>query len=381
MAQEGDVEPPCDLRADRVVEPLVVYAGDEVTVRTRISAKCDPSQRPGVDIMYVVDRSITVHQDGLLDSIKDGLTAFTVAMDFERSSAGLITFAARSQVATNLTKDQQRVLNAIQTIRLSEESDTKGLAAAFRTAVGKLDNDGDEGNEKIVLIAIAGPDAANALVNMPTVTNAARNAGIKVIFLLFPFARYRHYIEAASDCDMDCPRYQLGANVVEKWAWSVDESNFVERVEYLADRLMRARMLDRVVLEEYLHSGAVLAPGSVAPPANQIGQRLQWTLNAVPEEGITLSYRARMIYPDETYPVADSVSLEAVDDLGASVMVPLDNPEIEVRAPSTRPTVPPTATDLPPTATPTPTPTATAEASATPESRLIYLPLTRHDAN
>jgi hypothetical protein len=375
------VSPPCDLSAQRDVSPLRIYAGEEVTVTTRIEADCSPRKGRGVDIMFVVDRSITVHEQKLLDPIKDGLSAFVLAMDFEGSSAGLITYASRDQVVTNLTHDQARVLNGIRTIRLAEENDIRGVDGAFRKAVGKLDNDGDPANEKIVLITVAGQDQSQQLVSMPTVTNSARNAGVKVIFLLFPGARYRHLVEAASDCDANCPMYGLTGGPQGKWAWYVDDTDYEDRLKALADRLLRARMLDKVEHEEYLHSGAVLVPGSLSPPAGQAGLRLLWSLDTIPDTGITLTYRARMIYPDETYPVADSVVLEALDDLGARYPVPLANPDVEVLNPASRPTEVPTAT-LTPTATAapaTPTPTATAVSPEPAENR-IFLPLARHDA-
>jgi hypothetical protein len=375
--------PPCDLSAQRDVSPLRIYAGEEVTVTTRIEADCSPRKGKGVDIMFVVDRSITVHEDKLLQPIKDGLSAFVLAMDFEGSSAGLITYASSDQVVSNLTHDQARVLNGIRTIRLAEENDIRGVDGAFRKAVGKLDNDGDPENEKIVMITVAGQDQSQQLVSMPTVTNSARNAGVKVVFLLFPGARYRHLVEAASDCDANCPMYGLSGGPQGKWAWYVDATDYEDRLKALADRLLRARMLDKVELEEYLHSGAVLVPGSLSPPAGQAGLRLLWSLDTIPEPGITLTYRARMIYPDETYPVADSVILEAVDDLGARYPVPLANPDIEVLNPASRPTEVPTATAIVPTATAvpaTPTPTATIAPSPEPADDRIFLPLARYDA-
>ncbi len=374
--ETGAAGPPCDASATRSVGPSTVYAGDTVTMTTAIQAYCGDAKPRGIDVMFVVDRSITVHEDGLLDSIQTGLTNFVLAMDFESSTAGLITYARQDQIATNLTHDQSRVLNAIRSIRLSEENDVRGVDGAFRKAVGKLDNDGDPANQKVVFITVAGVDQSQALVNMPTVTNSARNAGVKVIFLLFPQARYRHLVEAASDCTSNCPTYQLGSKVATKWAWPVDERNYAETTSMLATRLLRARAIDRIVHEEYLHSGAVLVPGSVSPPATQVGQRLLWDLAGVPARGLTLTYRARMIYPNETYPVADSAVLEVVDDLGENHPIAVDNPDIEVLDPALRPTPVPSATATPeatPTAAATDTPTATPTETST--TVVVHLPI------
>ena len=375
-APPAQEELPCDVTYDRTVAPGTIAVNESVHVRITVNGTCPQGSR-GLDVFFVVDRSVTMFDKSYMNPTKDALQNFVNAMDFTKSMAGLITYAANEQVNQPLTTNRDSVLQAIDRIRLNEENDVRALPDAFRTATQLLDRDGIQGNDKIILIVAAGPDVDGALVNMPTVTQAARNAGVKVIFLMFPDSRYLHYVEASSDCTgSHCQSWSSRAGVIVKWAWGVDANTIDSILSGLVPILARSLGITSVAVEDYLHSGAVLVPGSVQPPQSAGSDRvLIWSRTDIPAGGMVLEYDARMIYEDETYPVTDVTELAITySDGSPAYRRDLPNPDITVLSelPTNTPGTP-DPTDTPPP-DPTDTPTATATDTQT-NGAVIYLPL------
>jgi len=366
---------PCGVTYDRTVLPPEIVVSSTVHVHIQVDGSCEGGSR-GINIFFVVDRSVTMFEDGFIDPTKSALKNFVNSMDFTKSTAGLITYADKKQVNKPLTSDRDAMLVAIDRIRLSEENDVRSLPAAFRDATQLIDRDGIEGNDKIVLIIAAGPDKDNALVNMPTVTQAARNAGVKVVFLMFPDSRYLHYVEAASDCTGTfCGLWGSRSGQLSKWAWGVDSGSIDSRLQMLVPLLLRGLELTRIEVEDFVHSGAEVLPSSVQPlPTNFAGgpayRDMIWDFNPVPPGGVRIDYDARMIFEDETYPVAELSELALWYSDGTAPRMPLPNPDIIVRSEIT-----PTPTSPRPSATPSPT---AAVATATPQGPTewrVYLPV------
>jgi|GEM_PF-4667949 hypothetical protein len=396
-------EIPCNVQADRTVEPTVANVGDKVQVDITVTGECD-NESKGIDIFFVVDRTPTMfdqsYRPRFIDALQEGLKGFVNAMDFSKSQAGVMSYAARSQVNRNLTDDQDAIIKAIDQIRMTEESDVRGLQAAFRTAVGKLDNDGDPDNQKVVMIFAAGPDTNNDLVNMPTVTQAARNAGVTVVFFQFSTREagsiYTHFIKASSDCDPKdrkvCVPYRFtaGGPVEYKYAWSVTavssptpgDHDVRTKLRDFSDFLLFGVEILQVDIHEYFNGSVTFEPNSALPPPSSPSSPPYWEANwefyGMPPDGVTVQYLVT-VNDVGSYAVTDASQAVVKFTDGREFPIDLPNPTIEVReAPQDTPTPTATATVVEPTDTPetptpdTPTPTSTAE--DTQES--IYLPLT-----
>ncbi len=388
----AQAELPCGMTADRTVSPAQVVQGERVQVRIEVNGTCAGGPK-GIDVFLVVDRSVTMFDKGYLDPTKDALMRFVNAMDFTKSKGGLITFASSENVGSNLTSDRDSLLQAIRTIRLSQETDVRGLQGAFRTATQKLDNDGAPGNERVIIIVVAGPDVNQALLNMPTVTQAARNAGVKVVFLMFPDSQYVHYIEAASDCTGSfCGLWGSRSGTLSKWAWGVDKTGTAddidERFKILIDLLLREPSLTGLGVNDSLYAGVTFVAGSASPPARILGggADLFWDLTAVPPGGLVITYE---VTADDIgrYRTAVVTRLEVALSDNTRTTVALPNPEIEVLdpalitptvtiTPSPTATEPATSTPTQPAVTDTPTPTPSPTPTEPPALQPVFLPWT-----
>lgn len=391
-AQEepAPIAPPgCDPVSSRTVTPAEVWPGGAVEVDLMFDPACRPFDEIGVDVMFVVDRSITMGTKRYFAPTRAALGDFVLAMNMETSSAGLISFASTDSISRNLTKDRDDLIRAINAIRLTEEADTRGLLGALRTATEKLSS-GTEGNEKIVMIVVAGSESSQPLVNMPTVTQAARNAGVKFVFLMFPDARFTHFVQSASLCHAGCPSWRgprAGDPVVTRWAWGVevDGANGIEAViDILIEKLLREISVTSIEFWESFEDDVVFDEPSASPPPSRVdfGEDAFWTYADTPPGGRRITYSAQMLREGATYPVTRRTEVTVGYSDGFRTTYLLDNPEVRVlegAPPSPTPTqtgVPPTATETPdvPTDTPVPPSATPPPTDETPEGIEIFMP-------
>jgi len=378
---------PCGITYDRTVAPRQVYAEETVHVKITLSGgnaePCAGTQRH-VNLFFVVDNSVPMFEYDLIQPTREAMIDFANQMS-SSSKAGLITYAADYSIKAPLNSERSRLLTSIRTMRNENENDVRGLSGALRKATELLDNDGTPGYERMVVTIIAGPDVDRQLVDLPTVTQAAINAGVKFAFLLFfedrpggraRFeARYEHYVGAASPCaptDAACINW---ATYGRRWAWPVavedvgtyawDES-IKAVLANLATRLLRPLRINGVGFREEMNSGATFLANSASPPPSGGDARApEWVFTgAIPAGGITIEYDARMVIPGETYPVTDQTYFNVTYSDGSPGFRNLPNPEVTVLDPSEI-TPTPSATGAPPADTPTrtatpdePTPTA-----------------------
>ncbi len=384
------VAPPgCHPLSDRTVAPSEVWAGGSVDVDIMFDPACRPFDEIGIDVMFVVDRSITMGTEDYFEPTRAALGDFVLAMNMETSSAGLVTFARNDSISRNLTSDRDDLIRAINGIRLTEEDDTRGLLGALRTATEKLTS-GTLGNEKVVMIVVAGSESSQPLVNMPTVTQAARNAGVRFVFLMFPDARFTHFVESASLCHAGCPSWRgprAGDPVLIKWAWGVeaDGPNGIEPVmDILIEKLLREISVTSIEFWESFEDNVVFDESSASPPASRVdfGADAFWTYSDVPPGGRRITYKAQMLREGATYPVTRRTEVTVGYSDGFRTTYTLPNPEVKVLE-GVPPSPTPTETGAPDTPTPTldvPTATpTTTTATATPitgPDRWIYMPIT-----
>jgi len=399
-AQEAGPPPPCAFAASREVAPRDVYAGESTAITVTIDPGCRPYEEHGVDLFFVVDRSVTMGTEGFFEPTRLALRDFLVQLNTATSSAGIITFARDDSVLRNLSQDREDLLRAVDGIRLTQETEVRGMLGAVRTATQKLDNDGSPDNDKVVVIVVAGQEANEQLVTLPTVTQAARNIGVKFVFLMFPGARFTHFVASASDCYAGCPSWRgprAGDPVTMKWAWGVEKegtSGVRAILGQLATRLLRPATVSEVELWEGLNDDVTFVQGSAVPPPTRIDPPLDlfWTLTNLISTRQVIAFQARMGAVG-TYPVSLRSELRVQYSDGFRQTIDLENPDVLVRDPGSRPTVPATPTLPAPTATPTATQAqVTSTASSTvvvstpatptlpPPSEAVYMPFAANGA-
>jgi hypothetical protein len=379
--------PPFTFTANRTVAPLDVMTGD--TVHVQITAQGQTtSVSKGLDVFFLVDRSLTMFDrasnrpegKAFMDFTKEQLRTFVNAMDFSKCKAGVISYAADSQVNRPLTADQDAILNTIAQIRLSQETDVRGLQGAFRTATEKLQDDGDPDNRKFILVVNAGADTGQDLINMPTITQAARNAGVDVLFLMWTSqvvdSAYAPFVQASSDCSWArCPLWNIGSAGERRYAWRISVSGNYggEKVDTLVRDLIQHFLVGPTIAAVEVSEGYDPRVDFIpmTPPTQPTGPPyyvVLWRMAGIGPAGITIDYEARMLEPG-TYPVAADTTVRVIDSDGTAWgPYPLPNPAVTVRDPgAVTPTVtptpdvtaPPPTTLVPPTVTATRTPIAT----------------------
>lgn len=382
-------ELPCNIQADRTVDPVDVTVGDTVRVEVTVTGECD-NESKGIDIFFVIDRTPTMFNNSyrprFIDALQDGLTSFVNSMDFSKSNAGVMSYARNYQVNRNLTDDQDAIIRAINMIRMNEEAEVRGLPAAFRKATELIDNDGNPGNQKIIMIFAAGPDQNNDLVNMSTVTQAARNAGVTVVFFQFSTREagniYSHFVKAASDCDPAnqnvCVGYRFssGGTVVYKYAWAVTtlqspvphDRDVRSKLDDFAEHFLFGIDILQVDVREIFDARVeFLETSALPPPTNPTGPpywSADWEFHGMPPAGVTVEYDVK-VTEIGSYRVSDT-SQALVHYTDGQTYPPLDLPNPLLNVSEAVPDTP-TPTEETPTDTPTPvTPEATETSTPTP---------------
>ena len=83
-------------------------------VELMFDPRCTPFDEIGIDLMFVVDRSIRMRSDRYFEPTRVALGNFVVAMNMETSSAGLITYARNDSISRNLTSDRDDLIRVIE---------------------------------------------------------------------------------------------------------------------------------------------------------------------------------------------------------------------------------------------------------------------------
>ncbi|MFN2250990.1 MAG: vWA domain-containing protein [Anaerolineae bacterium] len=388
-------EMPCNVQADRTVSPVDLAVGETAHVEVTVTGECE-NESKGIDIFFVVDRTPTMFNNSyrprFIDALQDGLKSFVNAMDFSKSKAGVLSYASNYQINRNLTDDQDAIIRAINAIRMTEETEVRGLPAAFRKATELIDNDGDPDNQKIIMIFAAGPDQNNDLVNMDTVTQAARNAGVTVVFFQFSTREvgsiYTHFVKAASDCDSQdqnvCVGYRFSASgpVEYKYAWAVTtlqnpaphDRDIRSKLTDFAEHFLFGVEITQVDVREIFDWRVSFVEGSAVPPPTNPSSPPYWSADwefpgSMPAGGIKVEYDVTVTEVGTYYVSDSSQAVVAFTDGRTYAPLDLPNPLLHVSDAATvtptptptddvMPTTPPATTDTP-EVTQTITPTST----------------------
>jgi hypothetical protein len=379
------IPPPCPMTWTENAAPTDVEVGQDVHVEINIGGECERVSQ-GMDVFFVIDRTVTMFSRDLvppgskplIDLTKDAIQYFVNSMDATKSHAGVISYAADYQVNRNLGSDMEALVETIDRIRMSQETDVRGLVGAFRKATELIDNDGNPANKKYIFIITAGPDQPQELLSFPTVTQAARNAGVNVVFLMWSTrttdSAYSHYVGAASECTWsECVNW---SDYGPRYAWRVAPKGARAGVPEigtimtkLADHFLFGVTLAEIDVEDAFDP-EVMEFIPVTPPQFAPGPpytNVMWAYTGLGPTGIKIVYDATMLQ-EGTHPVALMSVLRLQDSTGRKYgPYDLPIPVVNVHA-RTSPTVPPTAPTVPTAETPTVSATTPPTATTPPPS-------------
>lgn len=139
------------------------------------------------------------------------------------------------------------------------------------------------------------------------------------------------------------------------------EQNDIKELIELYERVLTGvtgLTVQQVVVSDTLAANMELVPDSAVPPANIVGQQLQWLVD-VPVFPASFFYRVRPLDPG-VHPISDAAEADWTDSAGRTGQVAFPNVDVEV---------------IPPTSTPTPTAEATPTATGTATPKDLYLPI------
>lgn len=101
---------------------------------------CAPQQVHAVDVILVIDRSNSMAGQKL-DDAKQAAQTLVGLMDLSRDQVGLVSFAGRATLDQQLTHDQNTLLDAIDTITTTNDTNIfEGVARAERELAGRRHN-------------------------------------------------------------------------------------------------------------------------------------------------------------------------------------------------------------------------------------------------
>ncbi len=182
---------PCGVQAKRTIEPRAVEEGGVFNVKVNYDYDCT-NKAKRINLILLVETTIDARniadRNGLLRSLKDGLSSFVHTTDFANGTTGGLTLVGVDytyRVPLRGDRDgRDALLQAIEGISLKPISGPVGLGAALVDAVGRLPTGVAGAGESWVIIFDRGaPEFVNN--QQPPVTivdgcNRAVTAGVNI---------------------------------------------------------------------------------------------------------------------------------------------------------------------------------------------------------
>ena len=382
----------CNPVAERVVDPLVVPAGDSVDVSVNFDYTCTDVERT-IFFYLVVENSENLNGGrSFFRNAKDGMEAFVEEIDYSvGSQGGLIVYTANESERVAL-RDGEGGKRALQTA-------VKGLSTAGRSANGAsdavelameklLEAEVPENAHRVIVIVDAGAAIAVALDDTLAACQAAADADIQVAVMSLRDSEAR-----LAECAPEHLRHS---------GYRPEGIDMPPEFTEMGDGISRADQADRVNVFEQIDSGFKFQLGSGDPRdpdvffANEIGWDL---LPPPPEGGQELGFKL-----DVSMDAAGTIGQTSLQTYmtmfyadGSIAEIELDNPEVCVHPPGNpafcedfigtltppAPTAVPTMTPETPPTDPPPTeppPTATSDDPVEPTpgdgtDGMIYMPV------
>lgn len=378
----SDLPSPCSARQSgtgKSAAPKAIGLGQQVTVTLRLALDC-PSTGFPMDFVLLIDRSSSMAGRTMVETL-DAAIAFVDEVSLSRSRVGVISFAQRASIDSELSRDRMRLERAIRGIEA--DGDTN-ISAGLATAGSMLARSGSPpgGLSTVILLTDGRDNYGPSFVEAQA--DVLKAMGVHIVTIGLGYEIDRALLSSIASSPDDA---YLGARSAELAAL----------YRRLAGELgsLSAR---EVILRDVLPEDMRYVDGSARPKAEfRPGRVLEWRLPALPQRGITLSYR---LQPEALGERPTNVEADAryIDSEGRSGFHLFEVPRVRVlfapptstptpsatptasftpsASPSSSPTPSPSATPDSPSSEATPTGTRTEVATATPAApRPIYLPL------
>ncbi len=306
----------CSLMPDKTAAPPVINLGETVRVTLNFSSSCPPDIAP-VDIMLVMDTSLSMADDNKIVNAKRAAKAFLDKVDFSQSRVGLVIFNHDAGLKVPLTQDKQRLISGIDQMM---PAGLTNISAAIDIAHTELMRDPQGRQLSMVVLT----DGYNTVPTDPVPVAAARAKADNILIAAFC---------AGDDGDCD-PGLAEAASRGDLYYLVQDSSRLVELYEQLATTLQLNEVVSLKVTDtvpanmEYV-GGAVPVPDSVTPqPSGETV--LVWNLpGKFPPGGLSYDLKPKEV---GTWPTNVSAIGDIVDrkNLPGRAVFPI--PQVIVKA-------------------------------------------------
>lgn len=346
--------PPCLAMTDKVIVPSVVVLGGTTRVSLGVRSSCATQTQPA-DLVVVMDTSLSMTEDNKSVLAKEAAQNFVEVLNLDRDQVSLAEFndAQNARILVPLSDERYRVQRALAELSLIGGTD---LAAAITVAQGELSSLRHDPRNAAVMILLT--DGQSPRAPALAAAQAARSAGTQI------FA-----IGIGRDVNQDLLERIASPGL---YFYTRSGEELTEIYQEIA-RVVQETDIKNVLITDTLRADvALFGYGDPAPTIS--GKTLTWRIDAMPVQGITVTYQIAPSVVGE-YPPSTAVAHGSfVTNSGVTETFQFPHPTLRVVAPTPTPTLTPTLTPTP-TITPTPTPTRTPTVTPTPAVYRAYVPL------
>ena len=274
----------CQTTRDKTAAPSPVQLGDPVTVRLDLAGSC-PKREIKADVVLVIDRSLSMVDNGKLDAAMAAATTFVDTIDPQLVHVGLVAFDAVVEELSYLSDDQAALRRAI---------------AGITWGRGTNLVDSLEAGRRMVTSAGARPDATPVLVFLTDGRHRVQQPPLSDIYRVIARMQADGVVAYAIGLgnDVEAPLLRQIAGDPARYYFSPGPAELEQIFLGIAGRIEASVLFETVTVEDVLPANMRYESGSAQPPAvwDARTRTLTWTLSQVPEAGVSLSFR---VFPTE----------------------------------------------------------------------------------
>jgi len=355
----------CNPVLSRVIEPLIVEEGSELSVHVEYNFKCTGEDRK-VNFFLVVEGTGALRPGGklaMLNNVKKALQNFVNQVNYRNGSQGGLTLYAddySNRVTLRGGEDgREALLGAIGRISPKPVGNAAGAASAVRDTTQRLPTSVEDPDAtNVLLIVDAGATLLTAGQKASDLSDACKSAHQKHVTMI---------LVGLPAADGRMGQYGCVSSGWYRGAGASDGSDLPQIFNDIAERLLKGKQANAAEYYDHMNTAFDYVPGSANPmePDNFIGTEYSWTFPPPGPGGQLIEYRvvAKEDQPEQMTRLSIASRLVLYYLGGGDDWVDADNPQICIHRvgnpsfcdPYKVTLTPPAPTNTPAPDTPTPT--------------------------
>ncbi len=268
----------CSPTRDKTAAPTRIRLGETVEVTLEVAGSC-PRREEKADVALVIDRSLSMVDDGKLDAAKLAATRFIDAVDPQLVHIGLIAFDAVVEEMEYLTDDKDRLRQSVADITWGRGTNLVDSLEAGRRMVTSA---GARSDAKPVVVFLT--DGRHR-IQQPPLADIYR-----VIAQMKADGVTAYAIGLGNDVEEALLR-QI-ADDPDRYHFSPGPDELEQIFLGIAGRIEASVLFRSITIDDIVPGSMQYVVGSSRPAAawDPGARRLTWTLTDLPEAGTRLRY-------------------------------------------------------------------------------------------